>query len=111
MEYKTLKKVYGETPDECAGRLPYAVTGHSRQTRHRGRDFCAQTRVGEHGARRAPSEQWSAHQGGERCGACPPHPDRSADGVVGAHATDNTLRDGLLELRYRENEQFILGVR
>ena len=30
---------------------------------------------------------------------------------MGTHTTGGGLRDGLLELGYRENEQFVLGVR
>ena len=61
--------------------LAYAATGHSQQTRHRGRGCHAHIRVVEHGPCRAPGTQWVAQRGRVRRGACPPHPDRDADTV------------------------------
>src|SRR5712691_1244741 len=76
MEHKALKKsqlkpdrVERETSDERGGMLPYAVTGHRRQTHDRGRVSRAQTRVGEHGARRAPGEQCAAQRDARAAGS------------------------------------------
>ena len=91
--------------------LAYAVTGHRRQTRDRGRVSRAQTRVGEPGARRAPGERWAA-QGACSCrGACPPIRIGALTMSWGPTPGIVALRDGLLALGYREPEQFVLGVR
>jgi len=94
--------------------LPYAATGHSRQTCDRGGVSRAQTLVGELGSMVLVVLLVSSGLLIKEASAA----ERARPIRIGA-LTESwgptpqiiALRDGLLELGYRENEQFILGVR
>ena len=56
-------------------------------------------------------ERWDRPLTASRDCRRPPHPDRSAERLVGPHPTSRRLREGLVALGYQENVQFVIGVR